>query len=348
MYDVVKPIEQRPRTGTGGSVGASGRMSLPVIWVDKTSVIPESVRGSVLSIGKFDGVHLGHLNLAKTAVFLAENHRTKAIAVTFEPAPPAILRPDIPVPPPLTPLERKVRLLKESGFDDVAVFRTGTWLLELEARAFFDEIIRDRFEAVGLVEGPDFTFGKSRIGQTNDLSKWCPESGMTFAEVPPVELAGSWVTSSRIRKVLSEGDLSLANQLMGRPLITRGTVVRGAGRGRTIQVPTANLENCDTILPAPGVYAATAKVVSESGGSDCSYPAAVNIGHQPTFSSQAYRLEVHMMWIKDEDLYGELIEVKWLRRVRETRKFDSIEDLIGQIGKDLELCRIIASTELVE
>ena len=146
MYDEVKPIEQRPRSGTFKLVGDRGRMSLRVIWVDKTSVIPEFAKGSVLSIGKFDGVHLGHLKLAKTARFLAEKHQTRAIAVTFDPSPVVVLSPGSPIPLPLTPLDRKVELLKQSGFDQVAVFQTGAWLLDLGPGSFLTRLFEIVFK----------------------------------------------------------------------------------------------------------------------------------------------------------------------------------------------------------
>ncbi|MCY2933963.1 MAG: riboflavin biosynthesis protein RibF [Planctomycetota bacterium] len=347
MYDEVKPIEQRPRSGTFKLVGDRGRMSLRVIWVDKTSVIPEFAKGSVLSIGKFDGVHLGHLKLAKTARFLAEKHQTRAIAVTFDPSPVVVLSPGSPIPLPLTPLDRKVELLKQSGFDQVAVFQTGAWLLDLGAREFFDEIIRNRFQALGLVEGPDFSFGKGRAGRASDLCKWCCESGLIFKEVPPVEMEGAWITSSRIRKLLDQGELLLTNQLMGHALVTRGLVVKGAGRGRTIEIPTANLDQLDTILPAPGVYAASARVVGNAGIKDTEFPAAINIGLQPTFESFVKQIEVHMIGFEDQDLYGSTLEVKWLSRIRETQRFDSVAKLMAQIREDIKSCKAVHDSQVI-
>lgn len=311
-------------------------MNLPVIWVDESNVIPEKIKGSVLSIGKFDGVHLGHRKLALAARSLADTHHTRAVAVTFEPAPVTILRPDLPQGRPLTPLRRKVQLLTQCGFDDVLVFRTGEWLLDLEARAFFDEIILRRIGAVGLVEGPDFTFGKDRAGKTMHLANWCESAGIWFDEVGPVERGGVRITSSEIRKQLQSGNLSLANEWMGHPLVTCGRGAPGAGRGRTIGVPTANLEEIDTQLPAPGVYAAAARLVSTQEQSLEWFAAAVNIGEQPTFGSPVERVEAHLVGFKDRDLYGEPVELVWLKRVRETIRFRSIDELKARIRHDIE------------
>lgn len=307
-----------------------------MIWVDETSVIPDRVKGSVLSIGKFDGVHLGHRKLAQAARRLADTHHTRAVAVTFEPPPVAILRPDLAQGRPLTPLVRKVQLLKQCGFDEVLVFRTGQWLLKLEAQAFFDEIVLRRFGAIGLVEGPDFSFGKNRSGSSLHLKSWCITSGIWFEEVPPVERDGVRITSSEIRKQLQSGNLSVASQWMGHPLVTSGRGVPGAGRGRSIGVPTANLEEMDTQLPAPGVYAAAARLVSTQEESLEWFAAAVNIGEQPTFGSPVERVEAHLVGFKDRDLYGERVELVWLKRVRQTIRFGSIEELKAQIRHDIE------------
>ena len=312
------------------------RTSLPVIWVDESSVIPESVKGSVLSIGKFDGVHLGHRKLAQAACRLAATNHTKAVAVTFEPPPLAVLRPDLVRGLPLTPLVRKVQLLKQCGIDEVLVFRTGAWLLDLEAQAFFDEIVRRRLGAIGLVEGPDFSFGKDRLGKTLHLKSWSLSAGIWFEEVPPVERDGVWITSSAIRKQLESGNLSVANQWMGHPLATSGRGVPGAGRGRSIGVPTANLEELDTQLPAPGVYAAAARVVSSQEESLEWFAAAVNVGEQPTFGGLVPRVEAHLVGFRDRDLYGERVELVWLKRVRETLRFGSVEELKARIRRDLE------------
>lgn len=312
--------------------------------ISQSSVIPEIIRSCVLCIGKFDGVHLGHQALADHAVGLARKTRTKALAVTFDPPPVQILNPDLPIRPPITPMVRRADLLKKFGFDDVVVFETGHWLLDLTAREFFDQIIRERFAAVGLVEGPNFQFGRNRGGGVAELAQWCGQAGMTFEQALPVEHEGGWVTSSRIAGEIAAGEIVSARALLGHGFETVGTVARGAGRGRGINVPTANLEKCDTLLPKPGVYAAMASVESDTGDFPVIYPAAVNVGSQPTFASEIQRVEAHLVGHADRDLYGSRVKLVWLERIRETVKFTGVEELVRQIQLDIESCLKICQT----
>lgn len=313
-------------------------MSAAVIEFDQNSRLPDNARGCVLSIGKFDGIHKGHQALARAARELADRTSTRSLAVTFDPLPLAILRPDIPLGPPLTPLARKITLLKHFGFDDVVVFRTGKWLLDLDARPFFERIVLERFRASGLAEGSDFTFGHNRSGDGKSLASWCAAEGLAYTEVPPVISGGQAVTSSRVRKAMESGHIETVTELLGHGLTTRGHVVRGAGRGRSISVPTANLAEIDTLLPAPGVYAAAARLLDPANLPPIWRAAAVNIGTQPTFGSEIPRVEVHLVGEPDRDAYGLEVELVWLRRVRETRKFDSVTALVSQIAYDIERC----------
>ncbi|MFM7128713.1 MAG: bifunctional riboflavin kinase/FMN adenylyltransferase [bacterium] len=311
--------------------------------ISQSSVIPEIIRSCVLCIGKFDGVHLGHQALADHAVGLARKTGTRALAVTFDPPPAQVLNPDLPGRPPITPIGRRVQLLKDFGFADAVVFETGHWLLDLTAREFFDQIICERFAAVGLVEGPNFQFGRNRGGGVAELAQWCHQTGMTFEQALPVEHSGGWVTSSRIAGEIAAGEIVAARRLLGHAFETIGTVARGAGRGRGINVPTANLEQCDTLLPKPGVYAALASVESESGEFPALFPAAVNVGSQPTFASDVQRVEAHLIGHPDRDLYGNRVKLVWLERIRETIKFTGVEELVRQIQLDIETCRKIGS-----
>lgn len=315
-----------------------------VIEVGHDTRIPESARGCVLSIGKFDGVHQGHQALANAARKLAERSNCACMAVTFDPLPLAVLRPGIVLGPPLTPLDRKIKLLKRYGFDEVAVFRTGPWLLDLESREFFDRIVLEKFAAKGMAEGTDFSFGRNRSGDGARLARWCVESGLSYEEVPPVLWAEKPVTSSRVREALKAGEIPTATALLGHALATKGTVERGAGRGRSISVPTANLGECDTLLPGPGVYAAAGRVLDEFGNGATWRAAAVNIGEQPTFESRIPRVEAHLLGEPDQDLYGKRVELIWLRKIRDTRKFESIEALRQGISADLAECAWIFAT----
>lgn len=308
-----------------------------MIHVSHPNDIPEDLKPCILTIGKFDGVHLGHQSIIAKTLELASKQGFKTVAATFDPPPVQILRPDLPVRPPITSIDRKVELLRYFGISEVVVFQTGHWLLDLSAKAFFDEIVVSGFDARGLVEGPNFTFGKNRTAGTVELRNWTEQKNLDFLEVSPVGFEGHWITSSRIVTSILQGEIAQANSMLGHHHVTAGTVVRGAGRGRSINVPTANLEHCDTLIPGPGVYAASARVLSGSGQNETDFlPAAVNIGTQPTFGSDSKTLEVHLVGHPDQDLYGQTVEIIWLEKIRETVKFDSVERLISQIREDIQ------------
>ncbi len=210
-----------------------------------------------MSIGNFDGVHLGHARLVERLRAMAGRVGGPAVAFTFDPSPTRILRPDA-APEPLIGVERKVEILAEMGVDAVLVYPTDKNLLELEAREFFDRIVRDRLAARALVEGPNFFFGHNRTGNVEVLRRFCAEANLRFEVVEPVEIEGQIVSSSRIRALVSAGRMNDARTMLGRPYRIRGVVVRGAGRGTGLGYPTANVAQIDTLLPGEGIYAARA------------------------------------------------------------------------------------------
>jgi riboflavin kinase/FMN adenylyltransferase len=250
-----------------------------------------------------------------------------ALALTFDPQPVAVLRPD-KAPVPLTWTERKVELLHEVGATDVGVFRTGPWLLGLTAREFFDRVILGQFAATGMVEGPTFGFGRDRGGDAALLGSWCEAAGLTFEVASPTEIDGRIVSSSRIRNALADGRIDEAALLLGRPHRVRGTVVTGAKRGRTLGFPTANLGGVDTQIPDDGVYAGLAWLA------DRSLPAAIHIGPNATFGEQARTVEVHLLDFAG-DLYGSSLAVDFMLRLRGTAKFDGVDALLSQIHADV-------------
>lgn len=309
---------------------------MSVIRIDSLTPLPDSVRGAVLTIGNFDGVHRGHARLVGRLRDRARTVGAPAVAVTFDPHPVALLRPEA-APVPLTWTERTAALLLEAGATSVGVFQTGPWLLDLSARAFFERIILDQFGARGLVEGPTFGFGRGREGDVGLLGSWCDQAGISFEVVPPVEIDGQIVSSSRIRALLAAGDTREAGRLLGRPHRIRGQVVPGAGRGRGLGFPTANLQGIDTQIPADGVYAARAW--TSNPPRPC--PAAVHIGANATFHATQRTVEAHLIGFRD-DLYGQTIELDFLERLRGTRKFDGVSELLDQIRVDVEQAWTIA------
>lgn len=297
--------------------------------------LTEAARGGAVTIGNFDGVHLGHRKIVGQLLARAAELKGPAIVFTFDPHPVRLLRPE-QCPPPLTWTERKAELLKSLGVDLVVAYPTDQALLELSARQFFDEIVVGALSARALVEGPNFYFGHNREGDVGTLLTLADQQGISLDVVQPIAVGGQIVSSSRIRTLIRAGDVGSAAQLLGGPYRIRGMVTHGAGRGAKIGFPTANLEAIDTLLPAAGVYAARAWFAGNSA------PAAVNVGPNPTFGEHAIKVEVHLI-DREEDLYGQALEVEFLARLRDVQAFASINDLKRQLQADVAAAKDIAA-----
>lgn len=318
-----------------------------MITIENVRDFPGRARGAYVTIGKFDGVHRGHVQLISELRRKAKAAGAPAMVVTFDPHPAALLRPEA-APVPLLWPDREFKLLKEAGADEVAVFRTGPWLLGLSAREFFDQVIINQFGTKGMVEGPNFFFGRDRAGDVRILGEWCAEAGIELEVAEPLLDGGVMVSSSRIRAALGEGDAAEARRLLGRPHRLRGIVSHGAGRGAGIGVPTANLVEVDTLIPADGVYAAIAYVPgSGSGEAPQAWPAACNIGPNPTFGEQIRKVEAHLIDFQG-DLYGQVVELDLLKRLRPTRAFAGLDDLLEQIHRDIDQTRQTVAAESVQ
>jgi riboflavin kinase / FMN adenylyltransferase len=297
--------------------------------------LPAEARGGAVSIGNFDGVHRGHLAIVQQLLERAGAVGGPAIVFTFDPHPVRILRPD-QCPPPLTWTERKAQLLAAQGVDWIVAYPTDESLLQLSAEAFFQKIVMQSLAAKALVEGPNFFFGHNREGTVRRLGELAAGAGISLDIVPPVEVGGAIVSSSRVRQLIAGGEVQEAAQLLSSPYRIRGMVTHGAGRGAKIGFPTANLAAIDTLLPAQGVYAGRAFV----GGQP--WPGAVNLGPSPTFGDPTPRVEIHIIGV-DEPLYGEPLEVDFLARLRDIRPFESPAALIQQLTHDVEQVRRMAA-----
>ncbi|HVT26976.1 MAG TPA: riboflavin biosynthesis protein RibF [Lacipirellulaceae bacterium] len=297
--------------------------------------LPADARRGAVSIGNFDGVHRGHVEIVRRLLERAQAVSGRAIVFTFDPHPVRILRPD-QCPPPLTWTERKAELLAAQGVDWIVAYPTDEALLQLSAADFFQQIIRHALAARALVEGPNFYFGHNREGTVERLAQMSSAAGISLDIVPPVLVGGEIVSSSRVRDLIRLGDVERASELLSAPYRIRGMVTHGAGRGAKIGFPTANLSAIDTLLPVHGVYAGRAVV------GDDTYPAAINLGPSPTFGDPAVRVEIHCIGL-DKPLYGQPLEVDFLARLRDIRPFDSPAALIEQLNLDIEKTKRIAS-----
>ncbi|NIL98259.1 MAG: bifunctional riboflavin kinase/FAD synthetase [Planctomycetales bacterium] len=302
--------------------------------------LPPAVLGGAVSIGNFDGVHLGHARIIGRLTAWARQIHGAAVVFTFDPHPVRLLRPS-EAPPPLTWTDRKAELLGRLGVDAVIAYPTDLALLQLEPAAFFQQIVCQRLAARAVVEGPNFHFGRNRAGTIERLASLAAEAEVQLEVVQPVEVDGQPVSSSRVRQHLAAGDVDRVRALLTQPYRLRGMVTHGAARGAKIGFPTANLEAIDTLLPGDGVYAGV-------GRAGTCWPAAINVGPNPTFGETARKVEVHLIGC-EATLYGQPLELDFLSRIRDIQPFASVEDLQRQLSADVqrvqELVKRLAGSE---
>jgi riboflavin kinase/FMN adenylyltransferase len=300
-------------------------------------LLPEQFRRAAVSIGNFDGVHWGHARIVERLTAWARRAGTSSVILTFDPHPDRILRPE-QAPAPLGWSDRKAWLLSELGADAVVVYPTDQALLQLAPQEFFDRVVRGRLAAQALVEGPNFFFGRHRGGDIGLLRELCGAAGVSLEVVEPVEIDGEPVSSSRIRSAVAAGRVEQAARMLARSYRIRGTVVHGAGRGATLGYPTANLARIETLLPSEGIYAGRAWV------GDASWPAAVNIGPNPTFGEAAMKVELYLVGYQG-CLYDQAVEVDFLARLRDIKRFGSADRLVLQMDRDVAAVRQIVAEE---
>ena len=295
---------------------------------------PDTLRGCALTIGNFDGVHIGHASIINSLKSFASQLGSAAVVFTFDPHPVRLLRPE-QTPPPLTWTNRKADLLADVGVDAVVAFPTNRELLKLTYREFFQQIIVEAMGVKAMVEGPNFYFGKDREGDTDRLAELCDEYSIQLEIVTPQKSGGEYISSSRIRNLIHEGDVDTARQMLTHPYRIRGMVTHGAGRGATIGFPTANLDAIDTLIPALGVYAGRSYIQGRPHWS------AIHIGPNPTFGDAHRKVESHVLDFQGS-IYGQPIEVDFVKRLRDIVQFESAEALVTQLKKDIETTRQVA------
>ena len=287
-----------------------------------------SLKNSAVSIGNFDGVHLGHQKLISRLTAHAKEHGGPSVVFTFDPHPVRLLRPD-QAPPPLTWTKRKAALLSALGVDYLVAYPTDQELLQLTPDEFFQQIVLEKLGTAALVEGPNFFFGKDRAGDVKTLQTLCDANKVTLEVVQPTEDDGELISSSRVRSAIADGNIDLARRMLTSPYRVRGMVTHGASRGSKIGFPTANLSAIDTLIPGHGVYAGIAHVDGEA------FKAAINIGTNPTFGEDDAKVETHLLDF-DRNIYGQAVEVDILTRLRDIQPFPNVEALIAQLHQDIE------------
>ena len=290
------------------------------------------LRPTVLTLGVFDGLHLGHQQIRRTVVDRAMAVKSVATAITFDPHPRAVLYPES-APPLLQTLDQRLANLEVLGIEQAIVIPFTREFAGQPAEGFLSDIIHDRLHAKEVYLGKGFAFGKDRGGNIDLLRSMSEKLGFTADEIDEVQLRGLRISSSRIRKLLDEGRINLARRMLGRPYGVEGVIIRGNRRGHTIGFPTANLKPHNRVIPRYGVYA-TATLIDGTWRKSIT-----NIGVRPTFESDADPSIESYIFDFDGDLYGDVLRVRFLHRIRDERKFNGIDELKAQIEKDSSRAR---------
>jgi len=292
---------------------------------------PPDGRPSAVALGTFDGVHLGHRAILGTALRRAREVGVEAVACTFDPHPIEVLQPDR-APRPITPLDERLALIGETGVDAVVVLAFTRALAAVEPEAFVKDVLLDRLHAREIVVGYNHRFGRGARGDARLLEDLAGRLGFRAHVVPPMTVDGVAVSSTEIRAALHRGDVRSAARGLGRPYAIAGRVTTGAGRGRTLGFPTANIAPDRPLLVARGVY--RGGVTVDAGR----HAAVVNVGVRPTFGEDTLAVEAHLLDFAG-DLYGREVRLDFLDRLRDEMRFPSVEELKAQVSRDIAAAR---------
>jgi len=286
---------------------------------------------SVLTVGTFDGVHLGHRKIIKELLAVAKERDLVSSLLTFEPHPKTVVQESPHRIKLLTTLEEKLEILHKIGLERVVIAKFSREFSEMNYKAFVEEILLNRLNSDYIIIGYDHSFGRNRIGNFRELENLSTIYSFNLDEVGPFKIENQTVSSTRIRALIDEGDVENASKMLGHRYFLEGIVIKGEGRGQRLSFPTANLmiENQNKLMPKEGVYVIECDVHSHK------YRGMANIGFKPTFGGVNRTVEVHIFDF-NKDIYGEKISVYFLKRLRDEVKFKSEEQLIKQLNIDKE------------
>jgi riboflavin kinase/FMN adenylyltransferase len=298
------------------------------VW-HKLEDIPADFGPTLLSVGNFDGVHRAHTRVLANIVPRAREQGHNAVAVTFEPHPTRILRPDSGLKL-LTPTPEKLRLLEATGLDAVLLLPFTRDLSLMTPQVFAHDVLKKGLQAREVHEGFNFRFGNKAAGNVTMLAEFGHEMGFEVIVYPELRLRGEPVSSTQIRKLLTEGQVSRARHLMARPFSILSIPGRGRGYGSKYTVPTINLNRYEELVPKDGVYVTRTRVGEDN------FDSVTNVGNRPTFGTESFAIETHLLNFHPLELsLGTEVEIHFLRRLRDEIKFSSVEALRQQIGKDV-------------
>lgn len=294
----------------------------------------QDVHCPVLTIGTFDGVHLGHQKIIRRLIDKAKSVNGESVVLSFFPHPRIVLFPEQTDLKLINSLDEKINLLKSTGVDHVIIHPFTLEFANLSAEEFIKKYLVDILKVELLIIGYDHHFGKNREGGLQQLRELGKIYNFELEEIPKQEIDHNKISSTHIRKSLMAGEIEQANQFLGYSFQMKGSVVKGDGRGRLLGYPTANIvvEEQYKLIPAQGVYAVS---VQTSKGT---YPAMLNIGHRPTFQGKDVSIEAHLFDF-DDDLYHQTVSILFEKRLRDEMKFDSVQQLQDQLAKDKEAAK---------
>jgi len=308
-----------------------------MILITDLGKIKKRFGSSVITLGNFDGLHLGHQELIKLIIQRAKETASLSMVVTFRPHPLKILAPE-KCPPLISIYEEKILLLEKLGIDVLVKIPFTLDFSAMEPRDFVKNVLCNLLGAKEIFVGCNYRFGKGRKGDIRMLRELGKEFGFVVREIEQVSLNGEVISSTRIRELIKNGEIEYAAKLLGRPYALCGIVIKGDGRGKGLGFPTANIASRHSLIPSNGVYAVRLFV------RDKHYNGVVNIGIRPTFDAKSPAIETHIFDF-DEDIYGEEITVYFIRKIREEKKFQDAEALIKQIMSDIETAKHMLSQQ---
>ena len=298
--------------------------------------IPEELTGSYLTIGNFDGVHRGHQYLFHHLVDQARYAHRQAVVLTFDPHPKMVLHPDRRPFYLITSLEEKIRLIEAQGVDGLIIIPFNLDFAKTTAREFVCDLLWGKLRIKKILIGHDYTFGKGKEGNEAFLVDQGQKLGFDVEVMGAFQVEETIISSTRVRNAILDGNVKAATAWLGRPYNLVGRVVPGHNRGAGLGFPTANIEPEKELVPARGVYAAWARI------DDQNYGSVLNIGMNPTFEDNQLSIEVHILDFKG-DIYGKTLEILFVEKLRDEKKFNGPAELIVQIRKDVEQARKIVS-----
>jgi riboflavin kinase/FMN adenylyltransferase len=306
--------------------------------IQDIETIKEPFKSAVITIGNFDGVHLGHQALFHEVIEMADAMGGTAIAMTFEPHPIRVISQN-GHPPLITLVEQKTELIEKAGIDVLICVPFTMDFAAVSARSFVEDILVKRIGMKAIIVGQDYTFGNKREGNVDLLRQYAGELGfeMIVADWIQPSNDNDRISSTAIRRMVTDGRMKKAGKMLGRNYQIRGTVAHGRDRGgKLLGIPTANINLHDELCPKVGVYAVIVKYDGKR------YPGVANIGYSPTFDDHVFTVEAHLLDFK-ADIYGQKIMVDFVQRLRDEKKFSGIPELIEQIDRDIADAREILS-----